>query len=593
MNGPLASIATLLRLAWRIDRPRLLKALGLLLAGGLATPLIALGLKEFTEAALDGRVGHAVVTALVLSVLLVFELTLGHFAHLSYFELGEQQEMALHRELLDLSNGTHGIAHFDRPEYASTVTLVREELHLIRGWTEASLQLTVLVAQLAFSASLLAWVNPWLVLLPAAAVPPVVLGGRAQRLAEAAKERVAAQTQLSRHLVELSTTSASVKELRLFHAEDLILERQRDAWDTVTRTQGAAQLRAAGLRAAGHGLFALAHTAALLLVVRQAAAGSAGVGDVVLVVALAVNVSAQVATGLGLLTTLQKGARTLDRIDSLREWSVRSVPDGTGPVPVRLERGLRLENVGFTYPGTGREVLRGVSVDIPAGRTVAVVGENGAGKSTLVKLLCGLYEPTDGRILVDGADLGSLSADAWRERTAALFQDFARMELLLRENVGVGSTAELHSDEAVTAALRASRAEALVAKVPGGLDGLLGRAYGDGAELSGGQWQSLGLARTLMRTDPLLVVLDEPASALDAAAEHALFERYTATASAAARANGAITLFVSHRFATVRTADLIIVLDGGVVAETGSHDQLMAGGGLYAELFALQARTYR
>ncbi|NEE23215.1 ABC transporter ATP-binding protein, partial [Streptomyces sp. SID7499] len=220
---------------------------------------------------------------------------------------------------------------------------------------------------------------------------------------------MAAQTQLSRHLVELSTTSASVKELRLFHAEDLILERQRDAWDTVTRTQGAAQLRAAGLRAAGHGLFALAHTAALLLVVRQAAAGSAGVGDVVLVVALAVNVSAQVATGLGLLTTLQKGARTLDRIDSLREWSVRSVPDGTGPVPVRLEHGLRLENVGFTYPGTGREVLRGVSVDIPAGRTVAVVGENGAGKSTLVKLLCGLYEPTDGRILVDGADLGSLS----------------------------------------------------------------------------------------------------------------------------------------------------------------------------------------
>ncbi|MFJ2182675.1 ABC transporter ATP-binding protein [Streptomyces anulatus] len=593
MNGPLASTATLLRLAWRIDRPRLVKALGLLLAGGLATPLIALGLKGFTEAALDGRVAHAVVTALVLSVLLVFELTLGHFAHLSYFELGEQQEMALHRELLDLSNGTHGIAHFDRPEYASTVTLVREELHLIRGWTEASLQLTVLVAQLAFSASLLAWVNPWLVLLPAAAVPPVVLGGRAQRLAEAAKERVATQTQLSRHLVELSTTSASVKELRLFHAEGLILERQRDAWDTVTRTQGAAQLRAAGLRAAGHGLFALAHTAALLLVVRQAAAGSAGVGDVVLVVALAVNVSAQVATGLGLLTTLQKGARTLDRIDSLREWSVRSVPDGTGPVPVRLERGLRLENVGFTYPGTGRDVLRGVSVDIPAGRTVAVVGENGAGKSTLVKLLCGLYEPTDGRILVEGTDLGSLSADAWRERTSALFQDFARMELLLRENVGVGSTAELHSDDAVNAALRASRAEALVAKVPGGLDGLLGRAYGDGAELSGGQWQSLGLARARMRTDPLLVVLDEPASALDATAEHALFERYTATASAAARANGAITLFVSHRFATVRTADLIIVLDGGTVAETGSHDQLMARGGLYAELFALQARTYR
>jgi ATP-binding cassette, subfamily B, bacterial len=236
--------------------------------------------------------------------------------------------------------------------------------------------------------------------------------------------------------------------------------------------------------------------------------------------------------------------------------------------------------------------LRDVGFSVQAGETVGIVGLNGAGKSTLVKLLCGLYEPTAGSILVDGIPLSTLSPADWRANLAVMYQDFSRFELMLRESVGTGDLARLDDDAALLGAIDRAGARPVLDKLPDGLSGLVGTAYGAGAELSGGQWQAVALARCLMRTDPLLLVLDEPAAALDAAAESAIFERYRGAARQAAEDRGAITLFVSHRFSTVHAADLIVVLDQGRVVESGRHADLVAAGGKYAELFALHARVY-
>jgi ATP-binding cassette subfamily B protein len=222
---------------------------------------------------------------------------------------------------------------------------------------------------------------------------------------------------------------------------------------------------------------------------------------------------------------------------------------------------------------------------------VAIVGENGAGKSTLVKLLCKLYEPTAGQILVDGSSLGRMPAPDWRSKLAGAFQDFFRFELKAQQSVGVGDVTRVEDRNAATTAVHRAGAEDVVSRLPAGLDTQLGPTWPEGVEVSFGQWQKLALARGFMRDTPLLLVLDEPTAALDAETEHALFERYAAAARDGSQ--GRITILVSHRFSTVRMADLIVVLDGARVAEVGSHDELMARRGPYAELYGIQAAAYR
>ena len=239
--------------------------------------------------------------------------------------------------------------------------------------------------------------------------------------------------------------------------------------------------------------------------------------------------------------------------------------------------------------------MRSIDVNLllPAGATVAVVGDNGAGKTTLVKLLAGLYLPTNGRISLDGVDLAELDPDQWRQRISAGFQDHARFEFLAREAVGIGDLTRLDDDAAVTAAMDRAGAADLLETLPHGLATQLGPAGDGGIDLSGGQWQKLALGRAMMRTTPLLLLLDEPTAALDADTEHQLFEHWTTAAHQLRQTTGAITVLVSHRFSTVRMADLIVVLDHGAIVEVGSHAELMSHDGLYAELFELQARSYR
>jgi ATP-binding cassette subfamily B protein len=226
---------------------------------------------------------------------------------------------------------------------------------------------------------------------------------------------------------------------------------------------------------------------------------------------------------------------------------------------------------------------------------VAIVGENGAGKTTLVKLLAKFYEPSSGEIFVDETPLARIRTDRWRERLAGAFQDFFRFELLARQSVGLGDLPRVDVGAAVTAAVGRAGAGDVIARLPSALETQLGATWPDGVDLSFGQWQKLALARGFMRDDPLLLVLDEPTAALDAETEHALFERFAMAArgSATRASNGRVTILVSHRFSTVRMADLIVVLDGARVAEVGSHDDLLARGGQYSELYNIQAAAYR
>ncbi len=315
--------------------------------------------------------------------------------------------------------------------------------------------------------------------------------------------------------------------------------------------------------------------------------------DVLLVLAAGSRLSAYIGATVGEIGFLRgiwmDGSQ---RLAWLEDYAASLVPAVQVPVPTTLHEGIRLEGVSFVYPGTEREVLQDVDLTLPAGAVIAVVGENGAGKTTLVKLLSRFYEPTAGRILVDGAPLAQMDPDEWRTRLAGAYQDFFRFELKARQSVGVGDVDRVDDEPAVRVAVGRAGADDVVDGLAEGLDTQLGATWPEGVEVSFGQWQKLALARGFMRGGPLLLVLDEPTAALDAETEHALFERYAEGAEREA-ANGRITVLVSHRFSTVRMADLIVVLDGARVVEVGSHEELMARGGQYAELYGIQAASYR
>jgi ATP-binding cassette subfamily B protein len=594
MREFVSGFGAILRSGWRASPRRLLGLAGLNLLQYLSWPLAPIALKYVTDAVVERDVRTATIAAAFLPVLALLNQVAGHVAHVLWVEVSDLNVAQVNSELGALSQGSRGLEHHERPDFADRIELLRTAGNPLYMSVRTAVDSIGRAIQLAVTIVMLALLEPLLLLLLAFAIPPLIASRWAFRRFMAAVWGDLERSRRATHMLDLAIRADAAKEIRVFGLEDELRTRLRDSREELRRRRFRAEITGVAVMSAGQLVFALGYVAGLLVVVRGAIEGEHTAGDVVLAFTLAAQTNALVYEIVGTTMFLQRGAEAMRRLTWLRRLVARLYPPDpdVAAVPARLRDGIRFEGVSFRYPGTEADVLTEVQLEVPAGSTIAFVGENGAGKSTLVKLLCRFYEPTSGRILVDGADLATLPAELWRERIAAGFQDFVRFELVARESIGVGDLPLLGDREAVEAAVERAAAGDVVRSLADGLETQLGKTHTNGAELSGGQWQKFALARAMMRERPLLLILDEPTSSLDAHAEHVLFERYADSARTVARATGGVAIFVSHRFSTVRMADVIVVVEDGRIVEQGSHEELVARGGVYAELFALQAAAY-
>ena len=487
------------------------------------------------------------------------------------------------------------LEHFERHELLARVEQLTQNRRTLAGAPRQLIGLTGQAARAIGIVVLLATIYPPVLVVPLLAIVPALSDRRAGVVQQRAEDSLASDRRLLDELFGLATSADEARELRTYGITDALAARHAALAERVRRRAVRAALVSAGWEAVGWLVFAVGVVAAIVVLVLRAAHGHVSPGQVVMAVSLMRRAQTQISRSTdtaGNLNTSIGAARQLLWLED-HELALRVTGPRRVAVPRRLEIGIVLDGLRFAYPGTQDQTALGpLSLELPAGGAIALVGHNGAGKTTLVKLLSGMYPPTEGRILVDGIDLAQVDVEEWRGRLTAAFQDFVRFQLRLRESVGVGELARIDDRDVVRAALARAGSERLEDELPDGLESQVGNRYTAGQELSGGQWQRIALARGLMRQSPLLVVLDEPTASLDPPTEAALFARYARAARELGAAHGTITLLVSHRFSTVRTADLIVVLDGGQVVESGSHEQLIEAGGQYAELFALQARAY-
>jgi ATP-binding cassette, subfamily B, bacterial len=587
--------ASIIQSAWRASPVRLLTIFAITLLSYASMPLTPLILKRITDAVVAHDSHAATVAAVFLPVLALLNTIGSHLLHVLFVEVADMNVIQLTEEIAGLAQGPAGLAHLERPDYANKLELISSE----GKWRYMGLSSAVtsigVVIQSTLTILLLARLQPVLLLLLLFAIPPLVGTRLAWRNFERIWTGYAGRLRRARHYSDLALRADAAKEVRLFGLEDELRARIHSSWSEIQRALLRADLRGVLTQSGGFFVFGLGYVGALLIVVRGAVRGSHTPGDVVLAVSLAAQTNRLVFDVVSSLGRLQRSASAAGRLRWLRGLVRDLYPPQTHPGerPSRLGDGIRIEHVDFRYPGVDADVLSDIELVLPAGSTVAFVGENGAGKSTLVKLLCRFYEPSGGRITIDGVDLATIDPGRWREQIAVGFQDFVRFELLAGESVGVGDLPLLDDRAAIESAVDRAAARDVVEDLPQGLDTPIGRTQPSaGNDLSGGQWQKLALARAMMRERPLLLILDEPTSALDAHAEHELFDRYAESARAVALATGGIAIFVSHRFSTVRMADRIVVIDGGRIAEQGTHEELVVDDGIYAELFSLQAAAY-
>ena len=468
--------------------------------------------------------------------------------------------------------GLDGLDHLERPDFLDRITIVRGEAGgLMRTfWTAIGAVFSVL--QLGVALLLLGTVNPWLIPLVVFAAAPLWFDQRGQRAIVHAETASAEAFRLQRHLFELATSAVSAKEIVATGIGGRLTTVQGAASADVTRLRLRARVTAACWQAGGWLLFTAGFIGGLLIVVQRVSVGQASAGDVVLAITLSISLRQSVHDALSRVTETALSGRIIEPLLWLRDYAAadRVRTAGDRQPPAVLRQGITLDRVSYTYPGASRPTLTEISAHLPAGAVVAVVGEYGSGKTTLVKLLNKFHQPDCGTISVDGIDLAVVDTTRWRQRTAGAFQDFGRFKTTFAEAVGLGDLDRVNDRAAIEAAVAEADAVGLVARLPQGLDTQLGHGFG-GVDLSEGQWQKTALARAVMRRDPLLFVMDEPTASLDAPSEQEIFERYMRRARAIGDRTGAVTVIVSHRFSTVTSADLILVLHNGELVEAGTH----------------------
>ena len=578
--------------------PRLLPvAFGLSLLAALPDALLAVWLKLLADGVLAHDRRLAVGAAVGLAVSATGTWFLRVVSDRTQRRFRERVTIALESHVAHLQASVATIEHHERPDFLNRLAVLRDQVFVLDHMYMSLFSTCGWILRLGVTLVLLMSIHPALGLLVLFALPTVLTSTWRPGPERAAEERGAPASRLARHLFVVATTAPPGKEVRVTGIGERLVNERRAAWERWYGPVAKARWETAIWHTLSWAIFGAGFVGAVAFVSLTIHATP---GNVLLVLAAGSRLSAYIGATVGEIGFLRgiwlDGSK---RLAWLEDYAASRSEHCDAPVPARLSSGICFERVSFAYPGTERLVLEDVSLELKPGSVVAIVGENGAGKTTLVKLLCRLYQPTSGRILVDGFELARMPSDAWRSRLAGAFQDFFRFELIARHSVGVGDVPLLDDEPAVVAAVERAGALDVVERLAAGLETQLGPTWPGGVEVSFGQWQKLALARGFMRGQPLLLMLDEPTAALDAETEHALFERYAAAVrggksnGAAERSDGRITILVSHRFSTVRMADLIVVLDGSRVVEVGGHDELVGQGGKYAELYGIQAAGYR
>jgi ATP-binding cassette, subfamily B, bacterial len=490
-------------------------------------------------------------------------------------------ELMQHAARLDLR-------HFESPEYQDRLERARRQaagrnalLSQMFGQAQDMITVATLIVGLFVYA-------PWLILLLPLSFVPAVLGeSRFNTLSYfLSRWRTPERRQLE-YIRHIGASAETAKEIKLFALGGFLVERFRRLATGIYLENRRLAVRRALWGTLFAAISTLTYYGAYAYIVWQTVAGQFSIGDLVFLSGSFLNLNGLFQRILLGFTQIAGQSLYLDDLFSFFEIQPEvAAPAHPRPFPSPIREGFVFENVGFRYPDTENWAVRGLDLTLRAGETLALVGENGAGKTTIVKLLTRLYEPNEGRITVDGVDLRDIPLEELHANTGVIFQDFIRYSLTAAENIGVGRVEAAGDRPRVEAAAGSSLADTVIERLPLGYEQPLGRLFNKGRDLSGGEWQKVAIARAYMR-DAQLIILDEPTAALDAKAEADVFARFKALAQ------GKTALLISHRFSTVRMADRILVLDGGRIMEAGSHADLLALGGLYAELFELQAAGYR
>ena len=457
-------------------------------------------------------------------------------------------------------------------------------LAIVTSISQVAQQLITLISLVV----LLVGFSPWLaVVVILAAVPNFLSNSRFAEMAFRALTHRAPEARLLSYIENLLTSNETVKEIKLFGLGESLKQRYEDLFTQFLEEDTSIARRNTYASLAWGMLSNLAYYGSYIWVIVRTITQAITLGDMTMFLSVFRQSQRAVQMLLENFSRLYENNLYLDNLlDFLKIEPALEIPENGKIAPAPILEGVRFENVSFKYPGSEKYVLKNVNLFIKPGESIALVGLNGAGKTTLIKLLTRLYDPTEGRITLDGTDLRDFDLQSLHQRFGVIFQDFVRYQFSVKENIGFGQVEELENQERIEVAADKGGATEVIAELPEGYETVLGRRWNRGHELSGGQWQKIALSRAFMRKAEVLI-LDEPTSALDAEAEYEIFLRFRELMQ------GRVAVLISHRFSTVRMADRIVVLSEGRIIELGSHEELMARNQSYAHLFNLQAEGYR